>query len=136
METEKSTVEIKKQEAGRGLATERMKTGSVYLPSIDIFEDRDCIHIAADMPGVGEKDVNMTLENDVLTIEGRVAPVEVEGHSPVYTEYGVGDFFRSFVLTEAIDRDRIEATLKDGVLRIVLPRADAAKPKHIPIRAE
>lgn len=136
METEKGSVEIKKQEAGRGLATERMKTGNVYLPNIDICEDKDSIHIAADMPGVGDADVNMTLENDVLTIEGKVAPIEIEGHSPAYTEYGVGDYFRSFVLTEAIDRDRIEATLKDGVLRIVLPRAEAAKPKRIPVRAE
>ena len=68
METEKSSVEIKKQEAGKGLATERMKTGNVYLPNIDIHEDKDSIYIAADMPGVGDKDVNITLENDVLTI--------------------------------------------------------------------
>ena len=62
-------------------------------------------------------------------------PVVVEGHALGYSEYGVGDYFRSFVLTEAVDRDRIEATIKDGVLLITLPRAEAAKPKHIPIRA-
>lgn len=135
METEKSSVEIKKQEAGKDLATERMKTGNVYLPNIDISEDKDGIYIAADMPGVGEGDVNLTLENDVLSIEGKVAPVSVEGHAPAYTEYGIGDYFRSFVLIEAIDRGKIEATMKDGVLRIVLPKAEAAKPKHIPIRA-
>jgi hypothetical protein len=104
METEKSAVEIKKQDAGRGLATERMKTGNTYLPNVDISEDK-------------------------------VVPDAVEGHAAVYREYGVGDYFRSFILTEAIDRDRIEAKIKDGVLSIVLPKSEAAKPRHIPIRA-
>ncbi|HNY66648.1 MAG TPA: Hsp20/alpha crystallin family protein [Deltaproteobacteria bacterium] len=135
METEKSAVEIKKQDAGRGLATERMKTGNTYLPNVDISEDKDGIYLTADMPGVGDKDVNITLENDVLTIEGKVVPDAVEGHAAVYREYGVGDYFRSFILTEAIDRDRIEAKIKDGVLSIVLPKSEAAKPRHIPIRA-
>jgi HSP20 family protein len=135
METQKSSVEVKKQEAGSAPATERMKTGNVYLPNIDISEDKDNIYIAADMPGVGDRDVNITLENDVLAIEGKVTPPAFEGHTLAYTEYGIGDYFRSFVLTEAVDRDRIQATIKDGVLLIVLPRAEAAKPKHIPIRA-
>jgi HSP20 family protein len=135
METEKSSVEVKKQEAGRSLATERMKTGNVYLPNVDISEDKDGIYILADMPGVDDKDVNITLENDVLTIEGKVVPVNTEGRARAYTEYGVGDYFRSFILTEAIDRDKIVATIKDGVLSIALPKAEAAKPRHIPIRA-
>jgi HSP20 family protein len=135
METEKSSVEVNKQETGRGLTTERMRTGNVYLPNIDISEDKDNIYIVADMPGVGDKDVNITLENDVLTIEGKVTPLSFEGHEIGYSEYGVGDYFRSFVLTEVIDRNKIEATIKDGVLLIVLPRAETAKPRHIPIRA-
>jgi HSP20 family protein len=135
METQNSTVEVKKQEAGKAPATERMKTGVVYLPNVDISEDKDNIYIVADMPGVGDTDVNITLENDVLTLEGKVTPPTFEGHQLAYNEYGVGDYFRSFVLTEAIDRNRIEATIKNGVLLIVLPKAETAKPKHIPIRS-
>jgi HSP20 family protein len=136
MEAEKSTVEVKKQGAEQNLATERMKTGNVYLPNVDIVEDKDNIMLMVEMPGVGEGDVNVTLENDVLTIEGKVSPGEWGSRKLVYAEYGIGDYFRSFIITEAVDRDRIQATIKDGVLRIVLPKAEASKPKHIPIRAE
>lgn len=135
MDAEKSTVEVRKQEAGRTPESERMRTGNVYLPNVDISEDKDAIIIVADMPGVGEQDVSVTLENDVLTIEGKVDAGERGEYTRTYTEYGVGDYSRSFIINEAIERDRIEASVKDGVLRIVLPRAEATKPRHIPIRS-
>lgn len=136
METEKTTGEVKKQGAEQNLTTERMKTGNVYLPNVDIVEDKDNIIITADMPGVGEGEANVTLENDVLTIEGKVGTGEWGSRRLAYAEYGIGDYYRSFVITEPIDRDKIQAMIKDGVLRIVLPKAEAFKPKHIPIRAE
>ncbi len=135
METQKSSVEVKKQESGAVPATERMKTGNVYLPNVDIIEDREAIVLHADMPGVDEKDVIVTLENDVLTIEGKVHPARWEDHRLAYAEYGVGDYFRSFIINENIDRDKIQATLKDGILTIVLPKAEAAKPKKITVNA-
>lgn len=137
METEKTTgAEVKKQGAEQALTTERMKTGNVYLPNVDIAEDKDTIIITAEMPGVGEGEANVTLENDVLTITGNVSPGEWGSRRLTYAEYGIGDYYRSFVINEPIDRDRIQATMKDGVLRIVLPKAEASKPKHIPVRAE
>jgi HSP20 family protein len=136
METEKSTVDVKKQGAEQNLPTERMKTGKVFLPHVDIVEDKDSIIITADMAGVGEGEANVTLENDVLTIEGTVGPGDWGTRRLAYTEYDIGDYFRSFIINEAVDRERIQATIKDGVLRIVLPKAEASKPKHIPIRAE
>ncbi len=137
METEKSAGgEVKKQGVEQHLPTERMKTGKVYLPNVDIIEDKDNIIIMADMPGVSEGDANVTLENDVLTIEGKVAPAEMKGYRLLYGEYALGDYFRSFIITESIDRNKVQATMKEGVLRIVLPKSEEAKPKQIPIRAE
>jgi len=134
-EAEKSR-EVKKQEAGGSVATERTRTGRIYMPNVDISEDRDKLALYADLPGVGDEDVRVTLENDVLTIEAKVSPVEIGDHRLSYAEYGVGDYFRSFTITEPIDRDRIEAKMKDGVLRIVLPKKEEAKPKQIKIQAE
>jgi len=134
-EVEKSR-EVKKQEAGGGVATERTRTGRIYMPNVDISEDRDSLTLYADLPGAGDEDVSVTLENDVLTIEGKVSPVKVGDRRLSYAEYGVGDYFRAFTITEPIDRDRIEARMKDGVLRIVLPKKEEAKPKQIKIQAE
>ncbi len=128
--------EVKKQEAGGGVATERTRTGRIYMPNVDISEDREGLTLYADLPGAGDEDVSVTLENDVLTIEAKVSPpAKVGDHRLSYAEYGVGDYFRAFTITEPIDRDRIEAKMKDGVLRIVLPKKEEAKPKQIKIQA-
>lgn len=135
-EVEKSG-EVKKQKAGGSVATERTRTGRIYMPNVDISEDKDNLTLYADLPGAGDEDVSVTLENDVLTIEAKVSPpVKAGDHRLTYAEYGVGDYFRSFTITEPIDRDRIEARMKDGVLRIVLPKKEEAKPKQIKIQAE
>jgi len=128
--------EVKKQESGGGVVTERMRTGRIYMPNVDIVEDRDNLTLYADLPGAGDEDVSVTLENDVLTIEAAVSPEKSDAHRLSYAEYGTGDYFRSFTINEPIDRDRIEAKMKDGVLRIVLPKKEEAKPKQIKIQAE
>jgi HSP20 family protein len=76
----------------------------------------------------------VTLENDVLTIEAQVDDVSFDKHNITYTEYGVGDYYRAFTLNEAVDRDKIEARMKNGVLSIVLPKAEAVKTTSIPIK--
>ena len=113
---------------------ERTKDRRTFIPSVDITEIGESLMIYADMPGADEKSVNITLENDVLSIEAQVKAVRSEGHTLSYAEYEEGDYFRAFTLNEKIERDKIEATLKNGVLSIVLPKAEESKTKRIPIK--
>ncbi len=99
------------------------------MPPADIYETRDNIVVLAEMPGVPPDGVDITLERRVLTIRGRSATNEHTGYQRVYSEYADGDYERVFTLSENIDRERIEATLKDGVLHLVLPKAETAKAK-------
>ncbi len=85
------------------------------------------------MPGVYENSVDVTLDKDLLTISGYVEPMQPEGYTLAHAEYNIGDFERSFTLSDRIDRDGIEATVKDGVLRLVLPKITEAKSRKIPI---
>ena len=106
---------------------ERRPNRQVYVPPSDIYETKDSIVVLAEMPGVAPDGVDITLERRVLTIRGRSAANEHGGYQRVYNEYADGDYERVFTLSENIDRDRIEATLKDGVLHLVLPKAETAK---------
>jgi HSP20 family protein len=106
----------------------------VFLPPADIYETRDNIVVLAEMPGVAPDGVDITLERRVLTIRGRSAANEHTGYQRVYNEYADGDYERSFTLSENIDRDRIEATLKNGVLHLVLPKAETAKARKIELK--
>lgn len=116
-------------------ANHPMEAPRVFTPATDIFETADNFMLHVDMPGVSEKDVNVTLENDVLTIRGRVEPEQPANMKPAYREYDVGDYRRVFTLSSEVDRDRIEASVKDGVLRLVLPKAETAKARRIAVRA-
>ena len=112
----------------------RAPSRPVFLPPADIYETRDSIVVLAEMPGVAPDGVDITLERRVLTIRGRSAANEHAGYQRVYNEYADGDYERSFTLSENIDRDRIEATLKDGVLHLVLPKAETAKARKIELK--
>jgi HSP20 family protein len=85
------------------------------------------------MPGVSEKDVQVTLDNDVLTIQGVVNTAMYDGLSPLYTEYNVGNYFRQFSLHESIDSSGIKATMRNGELELVLPKVEAVKPHKIEV---
>jgi HSP20 family protein len=106
----------------------------VFVPPADIYETGDNIVVLAEMPGVAPDGVDITLERRVLTIRGRSAVNDYAGYQRVYNEYADGDYERVFTLSENIDRDRIEATLKDGVLNLVLPKADTAKARKIELK--
>jgi HSP20 family molecular chaperone IbpA len=114
---------------------ERTRDRPVFVPPVDIYETRDNIVVLAEMPGVVPDGVDITLERRVLTIRGRNAGPEHTGYQRVYNEYADGDYERVFTLSENIDRNRIEATLKDGVLHLVLPKAETAKPRKIELKA-
>src|SRR4051812_47295907 len=89
----------------------------VYLPATDIIETSNHWMLIADMPGVDERSLEVNIERDTLTIEGRVESTGVpKGYAPAYTEYGLGNFRRSFTLSREVDRDGIEASIKNGVL--------------------
>lgn len=116
-------------------STQRMPPRPVFVPSADIYETKDSIVVLAEMPGVSPEGVDISLERRVLTIRGRSTTNEHAGYQRVYNEYSDGDYERVFTLSENIDRDRIEATLKDGVLQLVLPKAEAAKARKIELKS-
>jgi HSP20 family protein len=115
--------ETEKQEVIESGA-ERTREKACFVPRADIYETNDGITVVADMPGVDENSVDITLEQNVLTINGYVAPVEPEGYRLAYAEYRVGDYQRRFTISDQIDRDKIEAMMKDGVLRLHLPKVE------------
>jgi HSP20 family molecular chaperone IbpA len=112
-----------------------MPSRPVFLPAADIYETNDAIVVMAEMPGVAPDGVDITLERRVLTIRGRSAANEHAGYQRVYSEYADGDYERVFTLSDAIDRDKIEASLRDGVLHLVLPKAEPARARKIELRA-
>ena len=132
--TEK-TLEVKKQEAEVVEGAERTHTHHVFVPRVDIYETNEEIVVVADMPGVDEADVDIVLEKKELKISGFVKPYQPEGYNLSYQEYAIGDFERSFILSEEIDRNRIEAKMKDGVLRLHLPKAPEFKTRKIEVKA-
>jgi HSP20 family molecular chaperone IbpA len=89
------------------------------------------------MPGVDPEHVTVELNDDILLLEGEVALSDYDGMSPVYTEYNVGHFHRSFHIPEGsrYDRDKVQARLADGVLEVSVPRAEATKPRRISVTA-
>lgn len=131
-----ATKEIQKKEAEAPQGVERTRPHRVYTPDVDILERKDDIVVTADMPGVDEKTVDITLEKNILTIYGRVEPEIPENHRLAYSEYGIGDYQRAFTLSEEVDREKIQATVKNGVLRLVLPKAEVAKTRKIAVKAE
>jgi len=131
-----TTKEIEKKEASTADRIERTWETSVYTPQVDIVEKKEEIVVFADMPGVDEKSVDINLEKNVLSIFGKVDVESVKDHKRAYAEYGVGDFERVFTLSDEIDRDRIQATVKNGVLKLVLPKAEAMKSRKIAVKAE
>jgi HSP20 family protein len=114
--------------------TEATRPGVLLTPPVDIFEDADSITVLADMPGVAPGRLKIDLHEGVLTITGHAGPQEGSNEVTVLQEYPSGTFQRSFTLSEAIDQGQIRATLKHGVLRLRLPKAERAKPRQITIQ--
>lgn len=130
------TKEMTKKEAGMPEGVERTRPRKVYTPDVDIVERKDDILLLADMPGADETSVDITLEKNILTIFGRVTTEPPAGLRPAYSEYGVGDYQRAFTISEEVDRDRIQASVRNGVLRLVLPKAAVAKTRKIEVKGE
>ncbi len=114
-------------------STEAKITPKIYTPMVDIYETKDNFMIIADVPGVDDKSLEITVEKNILTINGRVEPMECKDHELTYREYDVGNYRRSFALSGEIDRDKIEGTVKDGVLRLTLPKTEQIKVRKITV---
>lgn len=121
-----------KQEATQ--PAEQTRPGLIFTPSVDIFETDKEITLLADMPGVISDNLTIDLRDDTLTLEGDIAPVDSQGEETVYTEYSMGRYYRQFSLSEMIDQAKIDAQLKDGVLRLSLPKVEKATPRKIAVR--
>jgi len=126
---------VTKREPQTPVATERARQTPVFVPRVDIREDEAAVVLVADMPGVDENSVNIRLEGSELTIQGTFVPKAPEGYSPTYQEYENGDYERTFTLGDTIDRSGIQAAVKDGVLRLTLPKAKEAQPQRITVKA-
>jgi HSP20 family protein len=105
----------------------------VFLPVTDIFETDETLTVVMEMPGVDRNNVDVRVENDVLTVEGRLDFSKYEGLQPLYTEYNVGNYARSFHISSKVDQGRISAELNDGIMTLVLPKAEKAKPRKIEV---
>jgi len=105
------------------------------LPAVDVFEDASGITLLADMPGVPKELLELKIEGDALSIEGSVRPHTPEGLEPMVAEVRVPRYRRSFTLSRELDTGRIEANLKDGVLRLRIPKAAHAQPRRIEVAA-
>ena len=127
--------EAQKQEVTTMSDAERTRDRKAYVPRADIYETEEEIVVLADMPGVDENSVDITLEKNVLTINGLVEPEYPENYSLSFAEYEVGDYQRSFTLSNYIDQENIQATVKNGVLELRLPKAGPAKAKKITVKA-
>jgi HSP20 family protein len=109
------------------------RTSRTIAPRVDIYETEQYFVVLADMPGVGPDGLEVITERETLTIRGRV---EVPAEEPDYQEFELGDYRRTFALTEDLDTENINATLKDGVLRIQISKSARTAPKKIPVKAE
>ncbi len=115
--------------------TEQTKPGPLFTPAVDIFETDQEITLLADMPGVKAKDLNIDLRDDVLTLDGEVEPPEGKSEVDVFREYQSGKYSRQFSLSQVIDQSNIDAELKEGVLRLKLPKVEAATPRKIAVKS-
>lgn len=115
---------------------ERTKPGPSFTPAVDIFETDREITLLADIPGVKADNLDIDLRDNVLTLAGDVEAPEGPDEVDVLREYDTGKYSREFTLSEIIDQSKIEAELKDGVLRLTLPKVEAASPRKITVKVE
>jgi len=133
MMAENKSLEIEKNEIET--ETERARDRRLYSAYADVVETEDAILVQANIPGADEKTVELTMEKNVLTINAYPEIEAPQGYSLAYAEYGIGDYQRSFVLSDEIDREKIEARVKNGVLSLRLPKSGAARTRKIAIQA-
>lgn len=128
-----STVPVKQENQEKQVASTREESRTL-VPPVDIFEVEDSLAVVVDLPGVDKNNVDISVDNNILTIKGHVEKTE-QGEL-LYREFQLRDFFRQFELSEEIDQDKIHAEMKNGVLTLRLPKLEKAKPKRISVNVE
>jgi HSP20 family protein len=117
---------------------QQSETGSItaaWIPACDVFEDRDAVKIVAEIPGVDPKGVKLSIENNVLTIRGEKKQTAEEKTERLHRyERSYGVFERSFALPSTVDPEKIEAKVDAGVLTVLLPKSERARPREIPVK--
>jgi HSP20 family molecular chaperone IbpA len=117
----------------------RETTGSempAMVPSVDVLENEGGILVKADLPGISRDSLHIRVDGETLTIEGQVSLGDIPGLDPVYAEIRTAQYKRSFVLSRDLDTSKIDASMKNGVLTLTVPKLEQAKPRRIAVRAE
>jgi HSP20 family molecular chaperone IbpA len=133
-ETDSKALQVK-EKAEVTTPAEQTRPGLVFTPAVDIFETEKEITLLADMPGVKSEDLNIDLRENMLTLDGDAKSPEGAGEVDVIREYRTGKYYRQFTLSQVIDQTKIDAELKDGVLRLRLPKVEAATPRRIAVKS-
>jgi HSP20 family protein len=124
-------VQKKRQQETREEATIPAR---IFVPDADIYESEDVLTVILEMPGVARDKVKVGVEEGVLKVEGQLDLSKYQGLHPLYTEYNIGHYARSFQLSSKIDQNKITASMKDGVLSLTLPKVEEAKPRRIEVK--
>ncbi len=133
---ETSSKELKVQEKKEvSTASEQTRPGGVFAPNVDIFETDQQITLLADLPGVAPDNLTIDLRDNILTLSGDVMPIESPDEKELIIEYEIGRYYRQFTLSDIVDQNRIDARLKDGVLRLTLPKVEKASPRKVTVTA-
>jgi len=133
-ESEKTALQAKEKSEVVSNA-EATKPGPIFTPAVDIFETDKELILLADMPGVKAQDLTIDLREGVLALSTQMERPEAPEEMGILREYQTGNYYRKFNLSDVIDQSKIEAQLKDGVLRLTLPKAEAAAPRKIEVKA-
>ncbi len=133
-QTKEKEFETTKEEVTTPSGVESTRPGRTYVPRVDIYEKQDGILILADLPGVDEKNLDIVLEKGVLTIDGQADQAWPEAYNLSHYEYDVGNYHRAFKLSEEVDQDKIEATIKNGVLSLQMPYATGPRTRKIQVQ--
>ena len=130
-QTQDLSVQQKKELASK---EEKTVPSRYFVPNTDIYETEEALTLVMEIPGVEKKDLDVQLENDVLRVEGRIDFSKYEGLEPVYAEYNVGHFVRSFTLSNKVDQEGIRAELAEGLLTLTLQKAKSPAQRRIEVR--
>jgi HSP20 family protein len=106
----------------------------IFQPAADIYETQDALTVILEMPGVEKNNVDVRVEDSVLHVEGRLDFSKYQNLQPLYTEYNIGHYSRSFRLSSKINQNNIRAELRDGVLSLTLAKMEEAKPRAIQVQ--